>query len=137
MAAYTRRPVLVALASGEGAEALEGLSEEQVVESALAALRLVFPGRVPAAPVASLLTRWGQDPWAQGSHSYYAGGSGGWVGGGGWGWVGGWGGWVGWVGGWGGGVGGWGGGVGGGGRGGAVQRAGAATHSFATTVWLL
>ncbi|KAL4424379.1 hypothetical protein ABPG75_001680 [Micractinium tetrahymenae] len=72
MAAYTRRPVLVALAAGDAAAALEGLTDAEAVASAMAALRAMFPAAAPAAPRSFLLSRWGQDPWARGSLSYYA-----------------------------------------------------------------
>lgn len=74
MAAYTGRPVLVALATAEWAEALEGMSDEEAAATALADLAALFPGAAPAAQLVQYrLSRWGQDPWARGSLSYHAG----------------------------------------------------------------
>lgn len=65
--------MLVALAAGESAAALEGLTDAEAVAGAMAALRSMFPATAPAAPRSYMLSRWGQDPWAMGSLSYYAG----------------------------------------------------------------
>ncbi|KAI7844728.1 hypothetical protein COHA_001815 [Chlorella ohadii] len=57
----------------EAGAAWDGASEAQLAASAMAALRAMFPGRqLPAAPRAVLASRWGTDPWARGSLSYYS-----------------------------------------------------------------
>lgn len=72
MAAFTRQPVLVAMAAAEAGPAWDRSSDIQLAASAMAALRAMFPGRrLPAAPRAVLASRWGTDPWAHGSLSYY------------------------------------------------------------------
>lgn len=74
VAAHTRRPVLVGLAAGESARRWAGMSDAQIVGSAMAALAAAFPGRAPAAPRAHLVTRWGSDPWSRGALSFPAAG---------------------------------------------------------------
>ena len=74
MAAFTRRPVLVALAAAGWAEQLEALTDGEVVATAMQALARMFPGAAPAWPRSYMLSRWGQDPWARGSLSFYDGG---------------------------------------------------------------
>ena len=74
MAAYSRRAVLVALAAAGWAEQLQALTDGEVVASAMQALASMFPGAAPAWPRSYMLSRWGQDPWALGSLSYYDGG---------------------------------------------------------------
>jgi monoamine oxidase len=67
--------MLVALPSGGMAAAVETMTDAEVVASALAALRGVYGAAVPARPSAFLVTRWGMNPYARGTHSYYAVGS--------------------------------------------------------------
>ena len=76
LAAYTRQPVLVAVVTGAAAVALEAQSDGEAVAGAMAALSALYPN-APAAPAASLVCRWGQDPWARGAFSHYAGERGG------------------------------------------------------------
>ncbi|PRW59514.1 Rab family GTPase [Chlorella sorokiniana] len=73
MAAFTRQPVLVAVAAAEAGAAWDRASDVQLAASAMAALRAMFPRRqLPAAPRAVLASRWGTDPWAHGSLSYHS-----------------------------------------------------------------
>lgn len=73
MAAHSpQRPVLVAVASDEAAARWDSLSDAALVDSALAALHRMFPGKAPALPRQHLVSRWGLDPWSRGSLSYYA-----------------------------------------------------------------
>lgn len=71
LAAHTpQRPIVGAVAAAEAAERWGDRSDAQLAESAMAALRRVFPSA--PSPRAMLASRWGQDPWARGSTSYYA-----------------------------------------------------------------
>lgn len=64
-----RVPVLEALVVGDFARELEKLTDEQTIARAMSALRTMFGAKVPD-PVASRITRWGQDPFARGAYSY-------------------------------------------------------------------
>lgn len=74
---FNAAPVLCSLLTGSSAIAMESLSDAEVAERALEALRAVFGReRVPRV-VASCCARWGEDEFARGSYSYVAvGGSG-------------------------------------------------------------
>lgn len=61
-------PVLIALMAGDAAAACETTSSEALVQEATAILRRIY-GQVPL-PSESIVTRWGQDPFACGSYSY-------------------------------------------------------------------
>ncbi len=61
-------PVLVAYVGAGSMVWMDAASDEEVVEAALEGLRMCF-GEVPA-PSRTLVTRWGQDPWARGSYAY-------------------------------------------------------------------
>jgi monoamine oxidase len=63
-------PVLVALTAGTFAESIEILSDAEVVNKAMSALRGMFPQRVPDTPLSYSVTRWRTDPFARGSYSY-------------------------------------------------------------------
>lgn len=65
----TGEPVLAALVGGAGARRIETLTDEQVVDEGLTALRRMFGSSVPE-PVAVRITRWAADPFARGSYSY-------------------------------------------------------------------
>jgi len=66
-------PVLLGFAAGDFGRRVDGLSDEQVVASALAALRSAYPDAPE--PVDALVTRWGADEFARGSYSFAAVGS--------------------------------------------------------------
>lgn len=67
-------PTLLTFAAGPCAVGIRGWSEEQVVESVLAALRRLFGDSVPE-PSRVHLTRWQDDPYARGSYAYLTVGS--------------------------------------------------------------
>jgi monoamine oxidase len=63
-------PVLAGLLAGDAAHEGEGQTDMQLVASALAVLRRLFPGAPN--PVGVTVSRWGSDPFARGSYSYVA-----------------------------------------------------------------
>lgn len=67
----TGHPVLLGFVSGSAARQMEQLSDAEIVEQALSTLRRMFARDVPA-PLSYQITRWGADPYAQGSYSYAA-----------------------------------------------------------------
>ena len=71
---FTGKPMLAALCAPGLSRSLEVTPDGDVVASLLRALRRVYGAAVPAAPRHAIVTRWGRDPHALGSHSYYAGG---------------------------------------------------------------
>ena len=66
-------PVLLGFAAGDLGRRVDGLSDEQVIASALATLRSAYPGAPE--PLYALVTRWGADEFARGSYSFAAVGS--------------------------------------------------------------
>ncbi len=64
-------PVLLGFNAGAQGVAIERLSDAETVAAALEALRAMFGSAFPA-PLAAQITRWGQDPFAQGSYSFNA-----------------------------------------------------------------
>jgi monoamine oxidase len=71
MATFSREPMLVWLPSGAMAAAVESMADGAAVEAAMRALRRAYPA-APAAPRSFVVTRWGANPFARGSHSFYA-----------------------------------------------------------------
>jgi monoamine oxidase len=69
----TSAPIVVGFATGSEARRLEALGDDAVVAEALAAYRTIVPE--VQEPSASVVTRWGRDPFARGSYSYLAVGS--------------------------------------------------------------
>lgn len=67
-------PILVGLARGAHARALEQMSEDQVARHVLDKLRVQF-GSVVSAPTQVVRTQWHTDPFALGSYSHLAPGS--------------------------------------------------------------
>jgi len=63
------RPTLLTFAAGPWGREVEGMADEEIAASVLEALRRMYGDAVPV-PVASWITRWGQDPYALGSYSY-------------------------------------------------------------------
>lgn len=61
-------PVLLGFNAGDQARALEALSDEEIVADGLRVLGRIVGGDVPR-PTLSLVSRWGQDPFARGSYS--------------------------------------------------------------------
>lgn len=68
------QPVLMAFSAGEQALALEAMSDQQIVESAMQVLRTIYGEQIPN-PVNYQITRWAADPFSQGSYSFHAVGS--------------------------------------------------------------
>jgi monoamine oxidase len=67
--------VLVALAAADWAARVLEMGENAAVASALGDLAALFPSAAPAATLQRhALSDWGDDPWALGAFSYYAGG---------------------------------------------------------------
>lgn len=62
-------PILVALTAGRFAESIELMSDQEVVDKTMGALRGMFES-TPKAPIAYAVTRWRKDPYARGSFSY-------------------------------------------------------------------
>lgn len=67
-------PVLLGFNSGERGQAIESWSDQQIIEDAMATLKIIFGAQIPA-PVDYLITRWAADPYALGSYSFNALGS--------------------------------------------------------------
>jgi monoamine oxidase len=70
MQKITGKPILTAWTSGDAARAIERFSDEATKRAAVARLRDTFPVAVPA-PIDVTVTRWSQDPFAQGSYSTF------------------------------------------------------------------
>lgn len=64
-------PILVAFNTGRHAIALDGLTDDQAKAAMLDVLRRVQGGPIPE-PTDAVVTRWGRDPFANGSYSYLA-----------------------------------------------------------------
>ncbi len=69
IAHYTGDPILLGFNAAAFARTVETWSDQQIVDSAMAALRTMFGQDVPA-PLAYQITRWAADPFALGSYSY-------------------------------------------------------------------
>jgi monoamine oxidase len=67
-------PTLLTFAAGPAAEATRDWSEQEIVDSVLAQLRRLYPGRVPD-PTHVHVTDWQDDPFAHGSYAYMTVGS--------------------------------------------------------------
>jgi monoamine oxidase len=63
------QPVLLAFNAGAEAQAIEGWSDQQIVDGMMTVLRTAYGPSIPQ-PLDYRLTRWGQDPYALGSYSY-------------------------------------------------------------------
>lgn len=63
------RATLVCFNAGAYARALAAMSDEEVVAAAMSVLRTMFGAGIPD-PESSLITRWGEDPYALGAYSY-------------------------------------------------------------------
>jgi polyamine oxidase len=76
MYTFSGEAVLVALPGADASAWIElQLDDAVVVAAVMDALRLRYGNKVPSIPTASIVTRWGLNPYARGSHSYYAVGS--------------------------------------------------------------
>lgn len=63
------QPILLGFNSGQRGEALESMTDEQIVESAMATLRTIYGDAIPD-PTSHQITRWKSDPYTKGSYSY-------------------------------------------------------------------
>lgn len=73
---YTGEPILLGFNAGQYGREIESLTDAQIVAAAMDTLRTIYGESVPE-PLDSLITRWGEDPFADGSYSSIApGGSG-------------------------------------------------------------
>jgi monoamine oxidase len=68
-------PVLMAFSAADQAEAVEKLSDRDIIASIMESAWQMFGSSAPD-PVASQITRWRSDPFALGSYSFHAVGSG-------------------------------------------------------------
>jgi len=64
-----RQPILIAMLTGPLAEMMEGKSDREVVEEMMRRLRIMFGSDIPA-PIDTIVTRWGSDPFSRGSYSF-------------------------------------------------------------------
>ncbi|MEM7586957.1 MAG: FAD-dependent oxidoreductase [Acidobacteriota bacterium] len=69
VASYTGEPVLCCLNPAGFGTRLEALSDDAIVDDAMAVLRSMYGNNLPA-PTGSLITRWRRDPFAYGSYSF-------------------------------------------------------------------
>lgn len=74
LARVTGQPVLLGFAGGALGRQVDGWGDQQVVASAMAAVRTMYGPGVPD-PLTWQITRWGADPLARGSYSFNALGS--------------------------------------------------------------
>lgn len=65
-------PILVALVVGKAAYEGEGQDSSELVDHALKILRKLFGEEAVPQPSASVVTRWGSDPYSRGAYSYVA-----------------------------------------------------------------
>ncbi|KAF9182081.1 hypothetical protein BGZ50_005126 [Haplosporangium sp. Z 11] len=64
-------PVLVTLMAGQSAYDCENMSKEDLVQEAVETLGLIYPDIRPIpTPIETVVTRWAQDEFAQGSYSF-------------------------------------------------------------------
>ncbi|KAG9319424.1 hypothetical protein KVV02_007989 [Mortierella alpina] len=63
-------PVLVTLMAGQSAYDCEKMSKEDLVEEAMRTLALIHPHLQLPPPIETVVTRWSQDEFAQGSYSF-------------------------------------------------------------------
>ena len=75
LAKVRNTPVLVAFSAADQAEAVETLSDRDIIASIMESARQMFGSSAPD-PIASQITRWRSDPFARGSYSFHAVGSG-------------------------------------------------------------
>lgn len=70
----TKQPILLGFNAATFGRAIEGWSDEKIVNSAMATLHTIFGKQIPA-PTGWQLTRWAADPFAYGSYSFHGIGS--------------------------------------------------------------
>lgn len=72
MATYKAEPQLIALLSSHQAHEMEALPDDAVLDRIMAALRQSY-STAPPRPLDYVISRWGQNPYIIGSHSFYGG----------------------------------------------------------------
>jgi monoamine oxidase len=65
---FIGKPMLMALVAGDFAIHLEKQSDQQIIDSAMTALRVIYGSDIPN-PTSYIVTRWGQNPFTRGSFS--------------------------------------------------------------------
>jgi len=75
LSGYFGKPVLMALNGGRAARQAEGMSDDEIVQSACGYLQRFTGVRIPN-PRAVVSTRWGRDPLTRGAYSFSSVGSG-------------------------------------------------------------
>lgn len=70
VAAVTGLPVLLCFNAGDYGLAIESMSDDQIIASAMQTLRTLYGADIPE-PTGYLVTRWGRDPFSYGSYSSY------------------------------------------------------------------
>ena len=63
------KPVLLGFNAAKRGEEIESLSDQAIVDSAMATLRILYGSNIPA-PVDYQITRWASDPYSYGSYSF-------------------------------------------------------------------
>jgi len=63
------RPVLLGFNAAKRGEEIETLSDQAIVDSAMATLRIVYGSKIPE-PIDYQITRWAADPYSYGSYSF-------------------------------------------------------------------
>lgn len=71
---FSDRNILLGLCVGAYAAEAEAMTDAQMSDDAMEAVRVMFGANAPA-PVATLATRWSQNPWSRGAYSYASAGS--------------------------------------------------------------
>ncbi|MFE6734011.1 flavin monoamine oxidase family protein [Microbacterium sp. NPDC057650] len=74
VSAISGRPTLLTFAAGPLGRHLQDVSDAGIVDDVVGALRALYGDVVPD-PAAHWITRWGQDPYSDGSYSYQATGT--------------------------------------------------------------
>ncbi len=69
-----KQPVLLGFNAADWGQAIESLSDEEIVASAMGTLKTIYGEQIPE-PIDFQLTRWATDPFALGSYSFNAVGS--------------------------------------------------------------
>lgn len=68
MDTFIHKPVLFALVAGDFAVDLENQTDEQTIQGAMTILHKIYGPNIPN-PVAYKITRWGKDPYSEGSYA--------------------------------------------------------------------
>ncbi len=66
---YFKQPILLFFSAGSFSEETENWTDKKIIDDVINKLKLIYGNDIPS-PSAYLITRWGKDPYAQGSYSY-------------------------------------------------------------------